>query len=212
MKQFLLATTLIALPFAAFEVWTMPSPAHIAALAENPGLGDVFAMRAIVVDAQAIAGSGDMAATERRMTDFESAWDTEASRLRQQDGSAWGVVDDAHDVVLHELRSGHPDPAKVGPDLDLLLAALNNPASVGSGPVAPQGTVAGIVVTDDNGQALACEDMLQTFRDELGRATLSATDKAAAEDLQAKATERCNADDDKRSDAFSAQGLALLRK
>jgi hypothetical protein len=36
--------------------------------------------------------------------------------------------------------------------------------------------------------------------------------KAAATDFQAKATERCNADDDAHADEFSAQGLALAGK
>jgi hypothetical protein len=51
--------------------------------------------------------------------------------------------------------------------------------------------------------------MLTDLRDGItaGRGTASAAQIA---DLQAKALERCNADDDRRADDFSAQALALL--
>ena len=47
------------------------------------------------------------------------------------------------------------------------------------------------------------------FRQVAGALTMMRHD-AAATDFQQKATERCNADDDQRADAFSAQGLGLL--
>ena len=39
----------------------------------------------------------------------------------------------------------------------------------------------------------------------------SATPAPAIAELQGKALERCNADDDRRADAFSAQALALAK-
>ena len=47
------------------------------------------------------------------------------------------------------------------------------------------------------------------------RAAPASSDAAVAAkvaDLQAKGTERCNADDDRRADDFFAQGLTLLAK
>lgn len=54
--------------------------------------------------------------------------------------------------------------------------------------------------------------MLKSVTDGLASAKLSDAEKAAATDFQTKATERCNADDDQRADAFSAQALALVSK
>ena len=48
--------------------------------------------------------------------------------------------------------------------------------------------------------------MIRQVRDTLGGKTAP----QAVSDLQAKALERCNADDDTRADAFSAQALAML--
>lgn len=59
-----------------------------------------------------------------------------------------------------------------------------------------------------------CEDMLKELRD--AQATATATVDAATEDkiaaLEAKGVERCNADDDKRADAFFAEAMELLGK
>ena len=51
--------------------------------------------------------------------------------------------------------------------------------------------------------------MLRDLRTVLADGSIRAPNKAAATDLQTKATERCNADDDTRADAFAAQALAL---
>lgn len=66
------------------------------------------------------------------------------------------------------------------------------------------------MTTDANGRALPCEVMLETFRSKLATTTLTAEQRQAVDTLQAKGTERCNADDDKRADDFFAQGLALM--
>lgn len=69
--------------------------------------------------------------------------------------------------------------------------------------------VGGILVTDETGHPLPCEAMLQQVRDKEASGAVAA-DPAAVEDLVAKATERCNADDDRNSDAFSAKALKAL--
>ena len=61
-------------------------------------------------------------------------------------------------------------------------------------------------VTDESGRAIPCEDLIGQLRTAIG----STTPVAAVADLQTKALERYNADDDAHADAFSAQALALL--
>ena len=70
--------------------------------------------------------------------------------------------------------------------------------------------VGGIAVTDGSGRALPCEVMLKDVAAAIASTTLAAAEKATATDLQTKALERCNADDDSRADEFSAQALVLL--
>ena len=57
-----------------------------------------------------------------------------------------------------------------------------------------------------------CEDMLNTLRDTLKTAKLSDADMKAVTELETKGTERCNADDDKRADAFFTDALKLAGK
>lgn len=62
-------------------------------------------------------------------------------------------------------------------------------------------------MTDDSGRALPCEVMIGQLRDAIGSASPAPT----VTDLQSKALERCNADDDAHADAYSAQALALIK-
>ena len=71
--------------------------------------------------------------------------------------------------------------------------------------------VAGIAVTDDTGRALPCEVMLGTLRDGLAAKAPTGAAATRVADLQARALERCNADDDRNADAFTAQALALVK-
>lgn len=212
MKQILLATALIALPVAAFTGFNLyTSEASVAAAASSAGLGDLSAFSAIVTDVQALATKGDLAGAKTRIKDFETAWDEQASALRGKDGNAWGSIDDAADAALAALRAGTPDAAEVGATLTALQTTLQNPAQTAGTSTAAL-LVSGIGVTDANGRALPCEEMLNSLRDGLTSATLSDADRTTAVALQAKATERCNADDDKHADEFSAQALALVAK
>ena len=65
-------------------------------------------------------------------------------------------------------------------------------------------------ITDANGRALPCEDLLADVRATAAVSPASEADKPKFEELQAKGIERCNADDDKRADEFFAQALALM--
>jgi hypothetical protein len=206
MKQFLLATALIALPVAAVSAYMLATaPATITQAA----LGDLSALQTIVTDVQTITAKGDLAAAETRITDFETAWDDAQAQMRPLNPAAWGAVDGAADAALSALRSTAPAPDQVTATLATLSATLTNPtANIPAAGTAT--TIAGIAVTDDTGRSLPCEVMLQTLATALTTAKLSPADQTTADDLHAKALERCNADDDAHADEFSAQALALV--
>ena len=204
MRNLLLSMALIAVPvagFAAVELWLLPAPATQSASA---GLGDLAPFAAIVTDTQTIAATGDLAAAQIRITDLENAWDEAASTLRAADTNAWGVVDTAIDDALSALRNGIPSPVEVTDTLAALQETL-------AGPMAAVVTGAqilnGIAVTDDTGHALPCEGMIK----DVAAALAGKTPTPEVADFQTRALERCNADDDTRANAFSAQALALLK-
>lgn len=213
MKQILLAAALIAVPVAVFsgvEHYIIGAQApDQQASAMSPSLGDVSAFQAIVTDTQTIARTGDLVAAEKRITDLETSWDTAAAALQAKAPAAWGMVDASADAAFSALRAHTPDPAKVEAALNALAATLSNPTADITANAVVQ-TLNGIAITDAAGHPLPCELMLSDLRDGLAanRAPANAQQKIA--DLQAKATERCNADDDRRADDFSAQALALL--
>jgi hypothetical protein len=208
MKQILLATTLITLPVAAFSAYMMATaPTAIT----QPSLGDMAPMQAIVADVQTIAATGDLAAAATRITDFETAWDDAQATMRPLNPAAWGAVDGAADAALSALRKASPAADQVTETLAALSATLANPTATTATTVAAT-TVAGIAVTDDTGRPLPCEVMLKTLATALTTAKLPPATLTNATDLQSKALERCNADDDAHADAFSAQALALVTK
>ena len=198
MKQLLLAALLIALPTAAFtavETWIGPGARPVSPSASADPLGDLAVYETIVADTRDLVASGDLVAAEVRITDFETRWDGAATTMRPKAPSAWGNVDAAADDAFAALRSRSPDPAKVKDALAALSSTLADPAG-GSGAAEVVQRVSGIAVTDANGHALPCKSMLEDLRAALSGGSIAAKDTAAAADLQAKATERCNADDD----------------
>lgn len=210
MRQLLLATALIAVPVTGFtfvEMTLNPQTPTLATAAAP--LGDLTPFETIAADIRTIAATGDLKAAEARATDLETAWDKAQPVLRPMDTAAWGAVDGAADGVFTALRSAAPNAAEVEAALTVLDAALRDPVpqTASGGPV----LVAGIAVTDDTGRALPCEVMLGTLRDGLAATPPAAAVAAQVADFQAKALERCNADDDRNADAFTAQALALVK-
>ena len=204
MRNLLLSVALIAVPvagFAAVEYWLLPAAVVQTASA---GLGDLAPFATIVTDTQTIAATGDLAAAQTRITDLETAWDEAAPTMRAADARAWGVVDASIDDALSALRKTTPSPVEVTDTLAALQGTLAGPAAA---VVTGVQMLNGIVVTDDTGRALPCEVMIK----EVAAALVGKTPTPEVADLQAKALERCNADDDTRADAFSAQALALLK-
>ena len=210
MRQLLLATALIAVPVTGFTFVEMtlnlPTPGAVTAVAP---LGDLTPFETIAADIHTIAAPGDFKAAEARATDLETAWDKAQPVLRPMDTSAWGAVDGAADGGFTALRGTAPNAAEVEAALTALDAVLRDPV-----PQAASGRpvlVAGIAVTDATGRALPCEVMLGTLRDGLAATPLDGEAATHVSDLQAKALERCNADDDRNADAFTAQALALVK-
>lgn len=60
--------------------------------------------------------------------------------------------------------------------------------------------------------AVPCEEMLKDMRAAKAGAKLSDADVQKVNDLETKAVERCNADDDTRSDKFLAEAMKILGK
>ena len=205
-RNLALSATLIAVPAAGFALAEMVfSPAaQTSAAIQSPGLGDLSAYKTILTDTRTIAATGDFTAAEHRITDLETLWDQNASALRQADRAAWNTVDASADEAFSSLRAGSPDQATVDAALAALSSALDAPVpAAATGPVQ---YVSGIAVTDESGRPIPCEDLIGQLRTAIG----SSTPPAAVADLQSRALERCNADDDAHADAFSAQALALL--
>jgi hypothetical protein len=57
-----------------------------------------------------------------------------------------------------------------------------------------------------------CEEMLKDMRAAKATAKLSDADMASVKDLETKAVERCNADDDARSDKFLTDAMKIMGK
>ena len=206
MKQAFLAAGLIAAAVGVFVAGRMLMPG---AVAETASLGDLTAMQAIVTDVAAIAKTGDLKAAEVRVGDLETAWDDAQPVMRPKNPEAWGRVDDAADKAFKALRSATPDAPAVDAALVTLAATLADP---GAGVATAGGVVmiGSIPVTDAAGHPLPCEAMLAEVNTKLAATTMTPEAGAAIADLIAKATERCNADDDRNADAFSAQALQML--
>ena len=215
MKNLLLSVALVALPVGLFagvySVLVPSTDAHVSAPIPKAGLGDMSGFVTIITDVSAIAATGDFAAAKARITDFETAWDDAAGTLRPMNTLFWGNVDIAADAALDALRAGTPDAATVTATLADLSAELADPSKMpGAAPVAEVASVGGIATTDANGRALPCEVMLKDLAGKLATATIPAATLTRITDLQTKALERCNADDDARADGFTAEALALI--
>ena len=215
MRNLFLSIALVIVPVGVFAVgYTLLSPAPPAAQTAQadtgPSLGDMSSFATITADVQRLAGTGDLAAAQTRISDLETAWDDQEKTLRPLNTTSWGNVDVAIDNALSALRASTPDQREVDTTLASVQITLADPAGSrppGSGSVV---MVQGIATSDPGGRPLPCETMLHTFPTTRANTTIADANKAAIDDLQARGTERCNADDDKRADDFFAQGIALM--
>jgi hypothetical protein len=63
----------------------------------------------IATDDLALLQAGHQSAATKRITDLETAWDKQEKTLKPLDATGWTLLDGRIDVVLHQLRSKHPD-------------------------------------------------------------------------------------------------------
>lgn len=206
MKQFLLAAVLIAGAIGVFIGGRalLPGPAPVAVL------GDLSAMQTIVTDVQTIARTGDLTAAATRITDLETAWDAAEGTMQPMNPDAWGRVDSAIDGALSALRAAAPDAAAVDASLLAVTAVMADPAAAGTTTSGALVMIGEIAVTDASGHPLPCEAMLATLRTGMEAAPPQGDKAARVNDLLAKATERCNADDDRNANISTAAALQQL--
>lgn len=91
-------------------------------------LGDLSSFNAIAKDTLTLVEEGNLAAAEKRITDFETAWDKAEHELYHMDKAAWGIVDDAADKAISSLRAKKPVQAKAQTAVAGLIAAVENPS------------------------------------------------------------------------------------
>ena len=70
----------------------------------------------------------------------------------------------------------------------------------------------GCFVTLAAAKTVPCEDKLVELRASMSSAKLGEAERKAVQDLEAKGVERCNADDDKRADAFFDDALKIINR
>ena len=210
MRNLLLSVALITVPVLVFTAgYRVLTPATVAA-ATAPALGDMTPFNTIATDLQSIVATGDLAAAKTRIKDLETAWDDAQSTLQPVNLVDWGNVDGAIDDALKALRASTPDAATATATLAALQKALADPSLGGAVVSGAPTMISGVVTTDGSGRTLPCEVMLETFRTMQSGATLTDANCTAVAELEAKGTERCNADDDTRAADFFAQGIALM--
>jgi hypothetical protein len=124
MKTKIFAIALLALPFVT---GSSLFAGQASAAAMSGKLGDLSSYHTIIADVQAIAAKGDFVAAEKRITDFETAWDNAAKAMRPLSKTQWGNVDDAADAALEALRASAPEAATVTTTLATLIAEIDDP-------------------------------------------------------------------------------------
>ena len=105
----------------------MTAPASAAVAASK--LGDISAMRKIVADTLVLVNAGNIKSAIKRITEFETAWDKNASKLKKLDSKTWTKLDEASDIALSTVRYPSATPAEMKKDLSALIAAMDNPNS-----------------------------------------------------------------------------------
>lgn len=122
----LLTALLISLPLTAQLV--SASSLQVGQVKSN--LGDLTSFEAIAIDTLSLVDRGDMIAAQRRITDFETAWDNAEPTLYPKDKKAWSSIDDAADSAISSLRAPKPSRAKAKNAVDGLIKSLKSPVAM----------------------------------------------------------------------------------
>ncbi|NLS01578.1 hypothetical protein HGP17_32490 [Rhizobium sp. P38BS-XIX] len=97
--------------------------------APAPKLGDLSEFKLIANDTLKLVDAGDMTGAQKRITDFETAWDKAQSKLYPLNKDQWGVIDTAADGAISSLRAAKPSQAKASSALKQLIKAIENPST-----------------------------------------------------------------------------------
>lgn len=124
MKKLLLILMIAATPAATLALF-VAQPAY--ATSQVSKLGDLTPMRVIIADTLTLVNSGDIKGAIKRITEFETAWDKNASRLKKLDAKAWKKLDGASDVALSTVRYPSATQEEMKKDVGDLLNLLDNP-------------------------------------------------------------------------------------
>lgn len=125
MKRIIVAVSLALLPISGL---TFLPELSTAAAATDSKLGDLSPMRKIVADTLDLVKAHKIKAAVKRITDYETAWDMNQSKLEKLDKATWTKLDEASDIALSSVRYPSATPEEMQRDLSALLALLDNPS------------------------------------------------------------------------------------
>ncbi len=130
MKKQLLTVAILASSFTVLAqtstTATPASPTTVVGQAQAKApLGDLSKFRVIANDSLKIAKTGDLKASEKRITDMEKAWDVSANKLKKLNTASWRKLDLALDRVLFELRADKPDKTLCVKALEDMLTVID---------------------------------------------------------------------------------------
>ena len=101
----------------------LPGPAGVAGPHFPPA--EIAKLRQIVDDTAAKVRAGDWAGAKDRITDLETAWDSDETSLRPMDETGWHRLDSQIDQALHAVRADNPDQATASESLTELSTSLH---------------------------------------------------------------------------------------
>jgi hypothetical protein len=123
MREILLAFALLTAP-AIMSAFVAPP---VLAATANSKLGDLSKFETIASDTLALVEKNDLVGAQKRITDFETAWDAGEATLYPKDKTVWGAIDDAADAAISSLRTGKTSATKARTTVSELLAKLQDP-------------------------------------------------------------------------------------
>lgn len=113
--------------------WLMPVSAVAMVLATSAmaagKLGDLSSFETIANDTLVLVDKGDLKGAERRITDFETAWDQAEKKLYRKNKAEWSVIDDAADAAIESLRARSPDAVSAQKNVSALIDTIRNPVA-----------------------------------------------------------------------------------
>ncbi len=124
LKKLFLTLAVLALPLSSPSNFAVKSAYAATTLAK---LGDLSSLRKIVSDTLSLVNTGDMMGAVKRVTEFETAWDASAARLKRLDRKTWVKIDEAADVALSTVRYSSSTAEEKKKDLTDLISVLDNP-------------------------------------------------------------------------------------